>query len=47
MVKIRIVAHEYLGKDVTNKTIIIVDDMLASGGSMIDVAKELKKKRSS
>lgn len=39
-----IVAHEYLGKDVTNKTIIIVDDMLASGGSMIDVAKELKKR---
>ena len=37
-----IVAHEYLGKDVKDKTIIIVDDMLASGGSMIDVAQELK-----
>ena len=37
-----IVAHEYLGKDVKNKTIIIVDDMLASGGSMLDVANELK-----
>lgn len=39
-----IVAHEYLGKDVKGKSIIIVDDMLASGGSMFDVAKELKKR---
>ena len=39
-----IVAHEYLGKDVSGKNIIIVDDMLASGGSMIDVAEELKKR---
>lgn len=39
-----IVAHEYLGKDVKQKNIIIVDDMLASGGSMIDVALELKKR---
>lgn len=37
-----IVAHEYLGKDVKDKSIIIVDDMLASGGSMFDVAEELK-----
>lgn len=39
-----IVAHEYLGKDVKDKSIIIVDDMIASGGSMIDVAEELKKR---
>lgn len=37
-----IVAHEYLGNDVSGKTIIIVDDMLASGGSAFDVVKELK-----
>ncbi len=39
-----IVAHEYLGKDVVDKNIIIVDDMIASGGSIIDVAEELKKR---
>lgn len=39
-----IVAHEYLGKDVKDKSIIVVDDMLASGGSMLDVAEELKKR---
>lgn len=39
-----IVAHEYMGSDVKNKTIIVVDDMLASGGSMLDVAQELKKR---
>ena len=37
-----IVAHEYLGKSVKNKVCIVIDDMIASGGSMIDVAKELK-----
>ncbi|MDE5539229.1 MAG: ribose-phosphate diphosphokinase [Bacilli bacterium] len=39
-----IVAHEYLGKDVKDKNIIVVDDMLASGGSMLEVAEELKKR---
>jgi len=39
-----IVAHEYLGKDVKDKTIIVVDDMIASGGSVIEVAEELKKR---
>ncbi len=39
-----IVAHEYLGADVKDKSIIVVDDMLASGGSMLDVAEELKKR---
>ena len=39
-----IVAHEYLGKDVKDKTCIVVDDMIASGGSIMEVAKELKAK---
>lgn len=39
-----IVAHEYLGKDVKGQNIIIVDDMIASGTSVLDVAKELKKR---
>lgn len=37
-----IVAHEFLGDDVKGKTVIIVDDMIASGESMLDVAKQLK-----
>ena len=37
-----IIKHEYIGKDVKDKDIIIVDDMIASGESMIDVARELK-----
>ena len=37
-------AHEYLGKDLTGKDVIIVDDMIASGESMIDVAAQLKEK---
>lgn len=40
-----VVAHEYLGKSVKDKDIIIVDDMIASGGSIIDVAHELKSKK--
>ena len=39
-----IVEHLYLGSDVTNKNIIIVDDMIASGGSVLEVAKELKER---
>ncbi len=38
-----IVAHEYLGRDVDGKDVIIVDDMISSGESMIDVASKLKK----
>lgn len=38
-----IVAHEYLGRDVNGKDVIIVDDMISSGESMIDVATKLKK----
>ena len=39
-----IVAHEFLGSNLENKDVIIVDDMISSGESMIDVAKELKKR---
>ncbi len=39
-----IVAHEYLGKDVKEKSVLVVDDMIASGESMLEVAKELKTK---
>ena len=39
-----IVAHEYLGRDVTDKDVIIVDDMISSGDSVIDVAQQLKSK---
>ena len=35
-------AHEYLGKDLTGKDAIIVDDMIASGESLFDVARQLK-----
>lgn len=39
-----IIAHEFLGNDISGKDVIVVDDMIASGESMIDVAKELKKR---
>jgi len=39
-----IVQHEYMGADVEGKDILIVDDMIASGGSVFDIAKELKNK---
>ncbi len=42
-----IVQHEYMGKDVKGKSIIVVDDMIASGGSMLEVAEELKKRGAS
>ena len=38
-----IVAHEFLGDDVTGKDVLIVDDMISSGESMLDTAKELKR----
>ena len=37
-----IVAHEYLGNSVDGKDIFITDDIISSGESMLDVAKELK-----
>ena len=39
-----IVAHEYLGRSLDGKDVIIVDDMISSGESMLDVARELKKR---
>lgn len=38
-----IVAHEYLGREVDGKDVIIVDDMISSGESIIDVGRALKK----
>lgn len=40
-----IVAHEFLGDSVEGKDVLIVDDMISSGESMIDVAKELKRRK--
>ena len=37
-------AHEYLGSDLTGKDVIIVDDMIASGESIIDVAAKIKER---
>lgn len=39
-----IVAHVYMGTDVKDKNIFVVDDMIASGGSVLEVAKELREK---
>ena len=39
-----IVAHEFLGSDLNGKDAIIIDDMIASGDSMLDVAKQLKER---
>ena len=39
-----IVAHEFLGSSVEGKDVLIIDDMISSGESMIDVAKELKRR---
>lgn len=35
-------AHEYLGRDVSGKDVIIVDDMISSGESVLDIAEKLK-----
>ena len=37
-----IVAHEFLGDRVEGKNVIVIDDMISSGGSMLDVARQLK-----
>ena len=39
-----IVNHEYMGRDVEGKDVLIVDDMIASGESVLDIALELKKR---
>ena len=40
-----IVAHEFLGADVEGKDVFIIDDMISSGESLIDTAKELKERK--
>lgn len=40
-----IVAHEFLGSSVEGKDVIIVDDMISSGESIQDVARELKRRK--
>ncbi len=40
-----IVAHEFLGSSVEGKDVIVVDDMISSGDSVLDVATELKRRK--
>ena len=40
-----IVAHEYLGDSVEGKDVIIADDILSTGESMLDLARELKRRK--
>lgn len=40
-----IVAHEFLGTDVEGKDVIIIDDMISSGESVLDVTRELKRRK--
>lgn len=40
-----IVAHEYLGTSVEGKTVFVADDIISSGESMLDISKELKKRK--
>ena len=37
-----IVAHEFLGENIDGKDVIIIDDMISSGGSMLDTSRQLK-----
>ena len=40
-----IVAHEFLGDSVEGKDVVIIDDMISSGESMLDVARQLKERK--
>ena len=40
-----IIAHEFLGSSVEGKDVIILDDMISSGDSILDVAKQLKQRK--
>lgn len=40
-----IVAHEFLGSSVEGKDVVIIDDMISSGDSILDVAKQLKQRK--
>ncbi len=42
-----IIAHEFLGKNVEGKDVVILDDMISSGESMLDVAKQIKERGAS
>ena len=42
-----VVAHEFLGADVAGKDVIILDDMISSGDSMLEIAAELKARNAS
>lgn len=42
-----IIEHVYLGEDVSGKNVIVVDDMIATGTSILEVAKMLHKKKAS
>ncbi len=39
-----IIAHEFLGADIAGKDVIVIDDMISSGESMLDTAKHLKER---
>lgn len=39
-----IVAHEFLGSSVKGRDVLVIDDMISSGGSMLDCAKQLKER---
>ena len=39
-----IVAHEFLGTDLDGKDAIIIDDMISSGGSILDTSRQLKER---
>ena len=40
-----IIAHEFLGSEVEGKDVIILDDMISSGDSILDVAGQLKQRK--
>jgi len=40
-----IVAHEFLGSDVEGKDLLLIDDMISSGDSILDAAAELKRRK--
>lgn len=40
-----IIQHEYIGRSVEGKNVLIIDDMIASGESIFDIAVELKKRK--
>ncbi len=40
-----VVAHEFLGRDLSGKDVVLIDDMIVTGHSMLDAAEELKKRK--